>query len=372
MVRADVNANIAAGWSQSYSGNVLVVLLLSALLTLENAPDDAPSGPLGIWLAGGARLELKEEGGKVVGRLASGGGPCQVPLGTELLRGSILDDSLTAEVRLCLIEPKCGSGPDTALAVLLVVTRMLTGGVHSKQPCAIEAKSLVLRRPGPALAMTAPLPAERLSHTAPPKAPRRVVLAASEIAPAQKLPKAQAASATTLNRAGEIPGHPAFAEQAVGDQPRDARQAGAPRSAVDKLMRAGLGYLHHGRFERARKAFRDALAIEPTRVDAYSGVGVTYWAQGDLDEALAWYKRALEADPRFGDAYYNIACTYSLQGHKALALRYLRLAALNHYSERDRLEKDPDLANLRGEPEMAEILDQMGADAKPSSAPGAR
>lgn len=356
--------------------------LLAALLAVAAEAAPAPSGPLGIWLANGARLELKDESGKVVGRLAGEGGPCQLPQGTELLRGALLDDSLNAQVRLCLVAPQCGPIPNTALAVLLV-TRNLTGGVHSREPCAADARSLVLRRPGPALAMTAPASTERLSHTSPPKSPRKpapVAIANAVpndlIAQTQKLPTPPlAATAASTARVGEIPGRPVGGEHGAGYDPRDARRAATPQGAVDKLMQEGLGYLNDGRFERARKSFRDALAKEPTRVEAYNGVGVSYWARGDLDEALAWYKRALEADPRFGDAFYNMACVYSLQGHKELALRYLRMAALNHYSEREQLEKDPDLANIRGEPEMAEILDQMsqaGADAKPSAAPGAR
>ena len=54
-----------------------------------------------------------------------------------------------------------------------------------------------------------------------------------------------------------------------------------------------------------------------------------------------------------------MACIYALQEHKELAFRYLRLAALNHYSERELMEKDPDLASLRTEPQWREILDQM-------------
>ena len=49
----------------------------------------------------------------------------------------------------------------------------------------------------------------------------------------------------------------------------------------------------------------------------------------------------------------------ALQEQKELAFRYLRLAALNHYSERELMEKDPDLASLRTEPQWREILDQM-------------
>jgi tetratricopeptide (TPR) repeat protein len=95
------------------------------------------------------------------------------------------------------------------------------------------------------------------------------------------------------------------------------------------------------------------------RAEAYNGVGVAFHARGDLDEALAWYKRALEADPRFGDAFYNMGCAYALGGQRDLAFRYLRMAALNRYSEREQMEKDPDLEDLHDDPQWTEILDQM-------------
>ena len=93
-------------------------MLLFASLVALLAAADAPA--LGTWTANGARLELREEAGKVVGRLAAEGGPCPVPAGSELLRGTLLDDSLSAQVRLCLVSEKCGAGDETALAVLLV------------------------------------------------------------------------------------------------------------------------------------------------------------------------------------------------------------------------------------------------------------
>src|SRR5438067_3312774 len=133
----------------------------------------AAADALGAWTANGARLELKDEGGKIVGRLAAEGGPCAVKPGTELIKGTLLDDSLSAQVRLCLIAQQCGGpGEDTALAVLLV-TRTLTGGVHTRAACAKDVRSLVLRRPGGgAMAMSAPPANQRLSKTPPPKAPR--------------------------------------------------------------------------------------------------------------------------------------------------------------------------------------------------------
>jgi len=319
-------------------------VLFSHLLAVLAAAD-----ALGVWTANGARLELKNENGKVVGRLAAAGGPCSMPPGTELLKGTLLDDSLSAQVRLCVVAEKCGAVDDTAFAVLLV-TRTLTGGVHTKAPCAQDVRALVLRRPGPAMAMTPPSPVERLSRTEPPKSPRVVPNPKhTEIALNTKLDSVAV---------GEIPGRPVGdAQHPPGYDPRDARKT--PKTEADKLLVAGAELLQAGRFERARKLFQDALQKDAQRAEAYNGVGVTFYARGDLDEALAWYKRSLEADPRFGDAFYNMACIYALQEQKELAFRYLRLAALNHYSERELMEKDPDLTSLRTEPQWREILDQI-------------
>ena len=328
------------------------MILLAPLLALLASDTSA----LGTWSANGARVDLKEESGKVVGRLSAAGGPCTVATGTELLRGTLLDDSLSAQVRLCLLAPQCGPGDETALAVLLV-TRTLTGGVHTRAPCAQEAHSLVLRRPGPAEAMTAPPPSERLSRTPAPEAPRPVPPAAAPGAPEQKPPPVAV---------GQIAGRPVGeARHPEGYDPRDARKAGTPQAEATRLLTEGAALLQQGRFERARKLFHEALEKDPQRAEAYNAMGVTYYARGDLDEALAWYKRSLEADPRFGDAFYNLACVYALQQRRELAFRYLRLAALNHYSERELMEKDPDLSSLRGEPQWAEILQQMSAEARP-------
>src|SRR5207244_10906753 len=112
-------------------------------------------------------------------------------------------------------------------------------------------------------------------------------------------------------------------------------------------------------------ALHDAMEKDPQRAEAWNGMGVTYYARGDYDEALAWYKRSLEADPRFGDAYYNMACVYALQAHKDLAFAYLRMAALNHYSERELMDKDPDLVSLRDDAQWTDNVHHTSAASKP-------
>jgi tetratricopeptide (TPR) repeat protein len=208
--------------------------------------------------------------------------------------------------------------------------------------------------------MTAPAPNARLSSAPPPKASlRKAEPATTQIAESHKFDGVAV---------GDIPNRPIGSpEHPAGYDPRDARAALTPKGQADKLLVEGAAWLGEGRFERARKSFKDAVEHDPQRAEAYNGVGVTYYARGDYDEALAWYKRSLEADPRFGDAFYNMACVYALQKHPELAFRYLRMAALNHYAAREAMEKDEDLAGLRSRPEWQQILDQMGAaEAKPS------
>ena len=357
-------------------------LCLAASLALPAAALAAPAAPASATLAGiwtgpnGVRLELKQEGEQVMGKLVDGGGPCPLPVGTEVLRGGVLDDSLGAEVRNCVLAPACGADDGKAMAILLV-TKQLTGGVHSKAACAVDVKALVLRRPGAAAAMTAPPLAGRLSHTPAPPPRKDPPAGHTNIGSDGKLAGIPALAGDKSGKPddatppGQIPGRPVGGPPQEGYDPRDARQANTPRGLADKSMKRALALLGNGEFEKARKLFREALQKEPTRAEAYNGVGVSFYGRLDYDEALAWYKKALEADPRFGDAYYNMACVYALQGHKSLAFRYLRMAALNRYTQRQLLEEDPDLASLRGEKDMAEILEQMSADAKPSQPPGA-
>jgi hypothetical protein len=327
---------------------------LAASVVPAAAKAEVPA-PFGPWEVSGARLEIVEDaGGAVVGKLAAPGGPCNVALGTELLRGTLLDDSLSAQVRLCLLAPECGAEEGTALAVLLVA-RQLVGGVHSQRPCASAVRSLALHRPTePPQPMRAPPPAARLARTEPPPSPRQIPPSRDEKRMAPKVqPVAQVAP-------GEIAGHPIGEDQAPRYDARAARK-GDVRS-IDRVLHEGKALLEAGRFERARERFHDALELDPARAEAYNGVGVTFYARGDLDEAAAWYKRALQAQPGFGDAYYNLGCAYALQGHREQALRFLRLAALNHYTELPQLQADPDLASLRASGDLAAIESLMVAE----------
>lgn len=231
------------------------------------------------------RVRIAADGASHRGTLVAPSSPCGLEPGDEVLRGTLLDDSLAGEMRICLSGKACPSKEGWESVVLLAGPDRLSGAIHvSEKGCegSFGGKGGV-----------------------------------------------------TLVRAGTSPA-PAPAS------PRSRRER------ARALLRDGKGFLDEGAFERARRRFLEAAREDPGVPEAYNGVGVTWRMRNDLAEALRWYKKALAADPDFGDAYYNMACVYALQGRTGLALRYLEIAALNGYATADGIDADPDLEALRG------------------------
>ena len=265
--------------------------LLALLLPASEAVARAPvirgeyDSPLG-------RVRITGDGTRFTGRLVAPSAACPFARGEEVLRGTLLDDSLAGQLRVCLSGDGCEAKEEWASAVLLATGERLAGAAHVATPgCA---------------------------------------------APLGK----QGGVTLAKVREGRAPPYAPGAPAACAPSPRERARA---------LLRDGAGHLAEGNFEAARRRFLEATEADPTVPEAYNGVGVTYRMRNDLREALAWYKRALAVDPDFGDAYYNIACVYALRGKKDLALRYLQIAALNGYATAEGMGTDPDLETLRGE-----------------------
>jgi Tetratricopeptide repeat len=242
-------------------------LAISALAaaTGRAGPSAAPAGEIrveGEYDSPLGRLRLRDAGGQVTGTLVAPSAACAFHAGDEVLRGTLLDDALSGQLRVCLRGPSCAA--EAWAGMLLLVT------------------------------------------------PDRL----------------------------------------------DVHRAREP-SRARRLVQDGAAYLQEGRFEAARKQFLAALELAPGLVEAYNGVGVTFRMRDDLAEALRWYKRALAVDPDFGDAYYNMACVYALQGRRALALRYLQIAAVNGYASAEGIDADPDLAALRATPEYRALRERL-------------
>jgi len=277
---------------------VLAAALAAAARPLAAPGRRAPAAVRSIPEIAGAydsplgRIAVEVQGASAVGKLVQPSPECPFPAGEEVLRATILDDSLAGKVRVWLRGDGCAARDAWGSAVLLAGAAGLSGAVH------LEEKGC-----------TGPLGKK---------------------------------GGLVLARAAA--GKPGGSEAA---RPGAAR--GSRRERARALLKDGAAWLEEGNFEAARKRFLEAAQIDTRVPEALNGVGVTYRMRNELGAALEWYKKALAVDPDFGDAYYNMACVYALQGEKELALRYLQIAALNGYATAEGIDGDPDLAALHDE-----------------------
>jgi hypothetical protein len=279
--------------------------VFAVLLAIAAAPPAGAKPPpvAGEYDSPLGRVRVKGDGTTFSGTLVTSSGPCAFAAGSEVLRGTLLDDSLAGQLRVCLTGPGCE--PEAwARAVLLVAPAGLSGAAHVKAGC----QAPLGKAGGVTLARVAARAKPAATGTPPPKQP------------------------------------PAAASPAPPRPPPPGAQA---RARARAIMGDAAAWLHEGNFEQARRRFEEAIAVDPGLPEAYNGVGVTYRMRNDLPAATAWYKRAIGVDPDFGDAYYNMACVYALQGQEELALRYLQIAAMNGYATAEGIDEDPDLESLR-------------------------
>jgi tetratricopeptide (TPR) repeat protein len=286
------------------AGVLLAAALLAPAARAAPALDGDYDSPLGR-----VRIASGEQG--VTGTLVAPSALCPFRAGTEVLRGTLLDDSLAGQMRVCLAGRGCREKEAWSSAVLLVGPGHLSGAVHVAQKGCLgpfgKKGGVTLARSGGASTGTP-----------------------------------TATQITTPN-----------ATPTRTSSPADAT---ARRAQARRLLRDGAGYLAEGSFEKARHRFLEAIEADPKVPEAYNGVGVTWRMRNDLREALAWYKKALAVDPDFGDAYYNMACVYAVEGRAGLALRYLKIAYLNGYATAEGIAQDPDLASLRESPEYQSLV----------------
>lgn len=260
---------------------------LAALLLLSPAARAEPPRVDGEFESPLGRVRITGQGAAYRGVLVAASDICGFREGEEVLRATLLDDSLAGQVRVCLGGKGCRAREEWSSAVLLASADRLSGAVH------VGTKGC--------------------------RAP--------------------------LGKNGGV----AFVrvEGEGGAKPRRKPEA---RARARELLRDGAAWLNEGNFEQARRRFLEAIEVDERIPESYNGVGVTYRMRDDLPRALEWYKKALAVDPDFGDAYYNMACVYALEGRKEMALRYLQIAALNGYATAEGIDGDPDLESVRAEP----------------------
>jgi len=93
----------------------------------------------------------------------------------------------------------------------------------------------------------------------------------------------------------------------------------------DRLFIRGLELQRTGDVIGAIDAYKTALAIDPTRVDALSNLGAAYVHLGQFDEAIERYNAALQVDPNNATVRMNLALAYYKSARPVQAIQPLKI-----------------------------------------------
>jgi tetratricopeptide (TPR) repeat protein len=88
----------------------------------------------------------------------------------------------------------------------------------------------------------------------------------------------------------------------------------------------GMMALNRGQFDRAVSYFTTVTSLRPSAPDLYCNLGIAYRELGSLDESRKAFLEALQLDPHFFKALYNIGILEQRADRLKDSLRYLSLA----------------------------------------------
>jgi len=118
----------------------------------------------------------------------------------------------------------------------------------------------------------------------------------------------------------------------------------------------GNAWLSWEKVEQAIECFHKAIEIDPRDPTFHNNLGYAYSRQGKSDSARTEYETAVSLYPDYAAALFNLACLHSLQGNLDLALPFLERAMEKGFTNFEFIQKEPDLARLRGDPRYQELL----------------
>ena len=108
---------------------------------------------------------------------------------------------------------------------------------------------------------------------------------------------------------------------------KDGVERVAVPGSADQLTCEGESLYAQGRIEDASRAFKAALELDSTFVNAHNNLGVLHWQAGDLPAALECFTHALDNDPGNVNALVNLLEVLDATGRLSDALpsidRYL-------------------------------------------------
>jgi len=122
-----------------------------------------------------------------------------------------------------------------------------------------------------------------------------------------------------------------LASEMEGESPVEARRAYLQALELDPDLadaHLNLGRLEHeaGELGKAEAHYRDAVRCAPDDPTCHYNLGVLLEDRNRPDEAVHAYRQALERDPDLGDAHYNLGLLLESRGRRAEAMKHLMRA----------------------------------------------
>jgi tetratricopeptide (TPR) repeat protein len=239
-------------------------------------------------------------------------------------------------------------------------------------------------------------------------------LRAADLPQGQKVPASPSSASSaptpgltpvTLEMRGDIYMARKQYEDAVDYYGRALRRTGVSNAALWNKM--GIAFQQDDNLRAARKAYQRAIHFQRNFAAAWNNVGTTYYLQGKAKKSIKYYRRAINLEsnnPSFhlnlGTAYYHrhqyrktveeyrqalllnpdiliqnakmgtiiqargggvqfyyyMAKVFASLGRNKEAIRYLRHALEDGFHNYRRLDRDPDFAKLKSDPEYLALL----------------
>ena len=122
-------------------------------------------------------------------------------------------------------------------------------------------------------------------------------------------------------------------------------------------MAQGLIYVNQQDFDSAIIEFEAEIA-KNSSAEAYTNLGAAYMQLGKNNLALNALKQGEDLNAGSPILNYNLMALYSILDKTDIALVYLDKALERGFNNYDALRFDPDLSNLRSEPEFRTTLEK--------------
>lgn len=114
------------------------------------------------------------------------------------------------------------------------------------------------------------------------------------------------------------------------------------------------------RYDSAILSYENAIRYNPGAKRFLLGfMGLAFQRLGLLPKAIEVYNDALALNPTAKEVHYGLACAHSLKGENETALTHLEIAVRLGYNDRQHIESDSDLDNVRDEPRYQALLGSM-------------